>query len=135
MAARVLGPHPRDKKPVELHAGRFGPYVKHGGVNATLPDRDKVDALTLAEAVTLLDAKAGKQGPGIPRKTKRRTPAKTAAEPRAGYAAAAKTRKSPAAKPAPTPKVKRGSTVTAKAKAAPKAKPKPATRARRVPAK
>jgi myo-inositol-1-phosphate synthase len=80
VAARVLGPHPRDKKPVELHAGRFGPYVKHGGVNATLPDRDKVDALTLAEAVTLLDAKAGKQGPGIPRKTKRRTPAKTAAD-------------------------------------------------------
>jgi DNA topoisomerase-3 len=142
-ALRVLGPHPRDKKPVELHAGRFGPYVKHGSVNATLPDRDKVESLTLAEAVMLLDEKAGKQGPGAPAKAKRKAPAKTAAEPRAAYGAAVKTRRSPAAKPtltstpkvkpAPAPKVKRASTVTTKA--VPKAKPKPAAKSRRVPAK
>ena len=59
-ALRVLGPHPKDKQPVELHAGRYGPYVKHGGVNATLPDRDRVDAVTLGEAVELLAAKSGK---------------------------------------------------------------------------
>ena len=59
-ALRVLGPHPKDKQPVELHAGRYGPYVKHGGVNATLPDKDRVDAVTLGEAVALLAAKAGK---------------------------------------------------------------------------
>jgi DNA topoisomerase-1 len=45
---------------VELHAGRYGPYVKHGGVNATLPDRDKIDALTLDEAIALLAEKSGK---------------------------------------------------------------------------
>jgi DNA topoisomerase-1 len=56
----VLGKHPKDKQPVELHAGRYGPYVKHGGVNATLPDRDKIDALTLDEAVALLAEKSGK---------------------------------------------------------------------------
>ena len=39
---RVLGAHPRDKHPVELHAGRYGPYIKHRDVNATLPDRDKI---------------------------------------------------------------------------------------------
>jgi DNA topoisomerase-3 len=138
VAARVLGSHPRDGKPVELHAGRFGPYVKHGGVNATLPDRDKVETLTLAEAVSLLDEKAGKQGTGAPAKTRRRTPAKTAAEPRAAHVAAGKTRKSPAAKPAPMPKiklpkVKRGATVAAKA--VPKAKPKPASKPRRIAAK
>ena len=44
---RVLGSHPKDKRPVELHAGRYGPYVKHGDVNATLPDKDKMDSLTL----------------------------------------------------------------------------------------
>ena len=66
-ALRVLGPHPRDKKPVELHSGRYGPYVKHGEINATLPDRDKVDSLTLAEAVTLLAEKAAKQGSGTQR--------------------------------------------------------------------
>jgi DNA topoisomerase-1 len=57
--ARVLGMHPKDKQPVELHAGRYGPYVKHRDVNATLPDKDKMGSLTLAEAVALLDAKAG----------------------------------------------------------------------------
>jgi len=57
---RVLGPHPKDKQPVELHAGRYGPYVKHGGINATLPDKDRVDAVTLGEAVELLAAKGGK---------------------------------------------------------------------------
>jgi hypothetical protein len=36
--------------------------VKHGDLNATVPDRDKVDALTLDDAVKLLDEKAGKQG-------------------------------------------------------------------------
>ena len=57
---RVLGPHPKDKQPVEVHAGRYGPYVKHGSVNATLPDRERIDQLTLGEAVELLAAKAGR---------------------------------------------------------------------------
>jgi DNA topoisomerase-1 len=38
--------HPKDKQPVELHAGRYGPYVKHREVNATLPDREKMDSFT-----------------------------------------------------------------------------------------
>ena len=58
----MLGKHPRDKQPVELHAGRYGPYVKHGGINATLPDRDQIDALTLDQAVALLAEKSGKGG-------------------------------------------------------------------------
>jgi DNA topoisomerase III len=57
---RVLGAHPRDRQPVELHAGRYGPYVKHGTVNATVPDKDHVEGLTLEAAVALLDAKAGR---------------------------------------------------------------------------
>ena len=31
----------KDGQPVELHAGRYGPYVKHAGVNATIPDRER----------------------------------------------------------------------------------------------
>ena len=61
-ALRVLGSHPKDKQPVELHSGRYGPYVKHGAVNATLPDTDQVDSLTLAQALDLLAAKAKKGG-------------------------------------------------------------------------
>jgi DNA topoisomerase-3 len=63
-AVRVLGPHPKDKQPVEVHAGRYGPYVKHGGINATLPDKDGVDAVTLGEAVALLAAKSDKSKAG-----------------------------------------------------------------------
>jgi hypothetical protein len=57
---RVLGAHPRDRQPVELHAGRYGPYVKHGSTNATLPDRDAVDSLSLDEAIALVDEKSGR---------------------------------------------------------------------------
>ncbi len=45
---------------MELHTGRYGAYVKHSGINATLPDKDRVDAVTLGEAVALLAAKSGK---------------------------------------------------------------------------
>ncbi|MET0682237.1 MAG: DNA topoisomerase III [Casimicrobiaceae bacterium] len=135
LALRVLGSHPRDQKPVELHSGRYGPYVKHGDINATLPDRDKVDSLTLADALALLAEKAAKQGTSAPASTRkpRRTPPKTAAEPRTAYSAAAKTRKTPAGKPAPAPKVKRAS--AAAAKPAPKTKTKPAAKARRTAAR
>ena len=79
---RVLGAHPRDRQPIELHAGRYGPYVKHGATNATLPDRDAVDSLSLEQAIALVDEKAGRE----PR-TAARTSAKTRA-PRKPRAAA-----------------------------------------------
>jgi DNA topoisomerase-3 len=77
-AVRVLGPHPKDKRPVELHAGRYGPYVKHGDINATLPDKDRIDAVTLGEAVELLAAKSGKAKAAKTAKFPARGPAKTA---------------------------------------------------------
>jgi DNA topoisomerase-1 len=57
-ALRVLGKHPKDGQAVSLYAGKYGPYVKHGKVNATLPDKDALDAVTLEEAIALLDAKS-----------------------------------------------------------------------------
>jgi DNA topoisomerase-3 len=72
---RVLGVHPRDRQPVELHAGRYGPYVKHGATNATLPDRDAIDSLSLEQAVALVDEKAGRAPTRAVRKgTKGRAP-------------------------------------------------------------
>jgi DNA topoisomerase III len=73
-ALRVLGKHPADGKPVELYAGRYGPYVKHGGVNATVPDKDKLDALTLDEAVSLIAAKGGKSAPARKTGTRKAAP-------------------------------------------------------------
>ncbi|HEX6793450.1 MAG TPA: DNA topoisomerase, partial [Casimicrobiaceae bacterium] len=81
---RVLGTHPRDRQPVELFAGRYGPYVKHGATNATLPDRDAVDSLSLEQAIALIDEKAGRAPTKIARSgVKSRAPRKAtqAAEP------------------------------------------------------
>ncbi len=61
-ALRVLGAHPRDRQPVEVFAGRYGPYVKHGSVNATLPEGATVESVTLDDALALLAAKAGRSG-------------------------------------------------------------------------
>ena len=78
---RVLGPHPRDGQPVEVHAGRYGPYVKHGETNATIPDRDAVDTLTLEQAVALVDEKARRTGAPATKatRTRARTPRAPAA--------------------------------------------------------
>jgi hypothetical protein len=100
-ALKVLGAHPKTKAPVELHSGKYGPYVKHGAVNATLPDSDKAETLTLEEALEILAAKTGKPTGG---KAKRaaKTPAKKAAkaEPAALDKPAAKTAAKSTAKPA-----------------------------------
>ncbi len=55
---RAMGEHPVDKKPVTLNKGRFGPYVRHGSVMASLSKKQSPDELTLEEAVALLAAKA-----------------------------------------------------------------------------
>ncbi len=60
--ARVLGDHPADGKPIQLGSGRFGPYVKHGKIYASIPRSVEPEALTLAEAVALIDAKLAKAG-------------------------------------------------------------------------
>ncbi len=113
---RLVGQHPKDKKPIELHAGRYGPYVKHGDVNATLPDRVKADSLTLTEAIALLDEKTAKQRDTAPIRKVRKTPVKTAAEPPVAHAVAAKGRKPRTAKPAVSPKQRsRPPAATAKA--------------------
>jgi DNA topoisomerase I len=59
---RELGAHPKDRKPVVLYQGRFGPYVKHGQQTASLRKGHDPDKLTLEEGVTVLEAKAAKGG-------------------------------------------------------------------------
>ncbi|MBV9221548.1 MAG: topoisomerase DNA-binding C4 zinc finger domain-containing protein, partial [Methylobacteriaceae bacterium] len=54
---RELGEHPRLGGQVTVKAGRFGPYVNHGKLNATLPRGMDSTSVTLAQAVELLDAK------------------------------------------------------------------------------
>ncbi len=108
-ALRVLGAHPKDKRPVELHAGRYGPYVKHGEVNATLPDREAVDSLTLEQALVLLAEKAGKTPARAPKRAPRSagTPAKAKA-PDARDAASPKVTKRVTQRAKPAAKVAAG---------------------------
>jgi len=54
---RTLGLHPADEEPIEILAGKYGNYVKHGKVNATLPKDQSVEEMTLAEAIALLATK------------------------------------------------------------------------------
>ena len=58
-----IGPHPADGKPVIASSGRFGPYIKHGSVIASIPKaiRDENRLPTMEEAVALLAAKAEKK--------------------------------------------------------------------------
>jgi DNA topoisomerase-1 len=51
---RVLGDHPKSGEPIEVWTGRYGPYVKHDGTNASLKDDQSIDDLTMDEALDLL---------------------------------------------------------------------------------
>ncbi len=99
-SGRVLGDHP-DGGPITLRAGRFGPYVSHGKINATLPKSVSSETIELAEAIRLIEAKAASGGGATTAKR--------------GVA------KKPAAKPATKPMAK-----TSKSATAPKAKRKSA---------
>ena len=67
---KELGDHPELGGKVQVLSGRYGPYVKHGKVNATLPkDRDPKQ-VKLQEAVELIAAKSAK---GPTKKTPRKS--------------------------------------------------------------
>ena len=52
---RNLGPHPEDGAPVWLKTGHYGPFVAHRRRYASLPEEVSEGALTLEQAVELLD--------------------------------------------------------------------------------
>ena len=77
---RDLGPHPEDGRAVLVFDGRYGPYVQLGPntsdrklkpVRATLPNDVRPDAVTMAQAVQLLEAKAGR--PIVKKSARRKT--------------------------------------------------------------
>ncbi len=54
---KSLGNHPADGAPINLFSGRYGPYVSHGGINATVPRDIVPEEVTLDQAVELLAAR------------------------------------------------------------------------------
>jgi DNA topoisomerase-1 len=57
---KELGAHPKDQKPVQILDGRYGMYVKHGKINATIPKETAAESVTLEQALKLLDERAKK---------------------------------------------------------------------------
>ncbi|MBB5762721.1 DNA topoisomerase-1 [Methylorubrum rhodesianum] len=101
---RALGQHP-DGAALVVKAGKYGPYVSDGSVNATLPKTMSAESLTLEQAIDLVNAKRAAGGGKKPvRKTaaRARAPAKKAdaGETAAKKPAARKTATKAAAKPA-----------------------------------
>ena len=104
-AAKVLkslGQHPDDSETIEILDGKYGPYVKHGKVNVSLTKEQKVEDLTLAEALSMLASKSkstsksagkgtGKSTKAASSTTKKTTTKKTATKSTATKATAAKT--------------------------------------------
>jgi len=109
---KSLGEHPQKGGPVVVKNGRYGPYVTHDGVNATLPNDKTPDTITLDEAVGLLEERIAKGGGKRPAKKAAKKadgdakPTSTARRASPRKAAAKPAAKRPSAKAKPTSKVK-----------------------------
>ncbi|GAA0870109.1 type I DNA topoisomerase [Brevundimonas basaltis] len=97
-----LGAHPETGDPIHVMAGRFGPYVKSGKINATLPKGTTPEELTLEQALPLLAARAAAAPKGKKAAAKKAPAKKPAAKKAAAKKPAAKkaAAKKPAAKKA-----------------------------------
>ncbi|WP_336056320.1 type I DNA topoisomerase [Nitratireductor sp. CH_MIT9313-5] len=82
-ALKELGDHP-DGGAITVRDGRYGPYVNHGKVNATLPKGKDPQEVTLEEALELIAAKSGKSAKAKKKPAaKKSATKKTAAKPKA----------------------------------------------------
>ena len=100
---KELGDHPDSGKPVQLREGKYGPYIKHGSTNATLPKSAVPEDVTLEEALALVaekDAKSGKKKPAKKAAAKKEPAAKKAPAKKAAAKKPAAKKKTAAKKPA-----------------------------------
>ncbi len=88
---KELGEHPELGGAIQVCDGRYGPYVKHGKINATLPKDADPAELSVEKAIELIAAKAEKSG-------KKPAKAKSGAKNGAKAKTAAKSAKKPATK-------------------------------------
>jgi DNA topoisomerase-1 len=105
---KAIGDHPT-LGTVAVKSGRYGPYVTAGGVNATIPAEFEKDAITLPQAIALIDERAAKGGGKVKAKKSKTTKAAKTSDGDESKAA-----KKPAAKKAPA-KTKSESTSKARA--------------------
>ncbi|MEQ8665866.1 MAG: type I DNA topoisomerase [Rhodospirillales bacterium] len=84
-----LGPHPDDGKPVVRKSGRWGPFVQHGRLKATLPKGTDKESVTLEQALEWLAAKAEKSPQKAAKKVAKKKTAKRKSPSRKKAAASA----------------------------------------------
>lgn len=80
-ALKELGDHPDTGKPVRVLDGRFGPYVKHMKINATLPkdmDPAEVSMEMALELIAIKEAKGPAKKKSTKKKAKKKAKKKTA---------------------------------------------------------
>ncbi len=116
---KSLGDHPDQGGPIVVKNGRYGPYVSHAGVNATLPSDMTPDTVTLEQAIGLLEARIAKGGGKRKAAKKSKAAAPTGGAPKARRAAG---RKQASGKAGSTPPPKPQKAAAAKSKSAHKAK-------------
>ena len=76
-ALRELGAHPDDGKAIGVYSGRYGAYVKHGNVNATLPKSMTPETVTKEQAIELIKARIEKDGGGKKKSSRKPAAPKT----------------------------------------------------------
>ena len=69
----TIGKHPESGEPVEVWAGRYGPYVKYQRLNATIKKDQAPETVTMEEALQLLAERAAKKGKGRRRGGRKKT--------------------------------------------------------------
>ena len=114
---RVVGTHPEGGD-ITVRDGRYGPYVSHDGVNATLPKGKEPSQVTLEEAIELIAARIA-QGEG--KKTKKTSARSSAATKKTAAKTTAKDK-------APASKTKTTAKASSKTDAAKPAAKKPAAK-------
>ncbi|MEM7397722.1 MAG: type I DNA topoisomerase [Pseudomonadota bacterium] len=85
---KELGEHPEAGGKVQVLNGRYGPYVKHDKINATIPRDRAPEDISLEEAIELIAARAAK-GPAK-KKASKKAAKKTTAKKSAAKKTAAK---------------------------------------------
>jgi DNA topoisomerase-1 len=132
---KSLGEHPDKGGPILVKKGRYGPYVSHDGVNATLVGDVTPENVTIEQAVGLLEARIAKGGG---KKSGGKKPDKKKAAKKSTKQAEADSETVAAETPKPTSKPRRAAgrkTASGKAETKPAAAPKKVAAAKAKPAR
>ena len=73
---RELGNHPTEDGQIAIYSGRYGPYVQHGKIRATIAKSEDPESLTMEEALELLATKAAKDAPAKKKPAAKKTTSK-----------------------------------------------------------